>query len=134
MGRERRNRGKLLTGILALLPVAAGVWITGGCGLWGSNGKSSGRAATQHAKPQPAIPVTFEIVRLSDFPVYLDGLGTVQPYDTVTVRSRVDGEVVKVAFRQGKMVKRGDVLVQIDPRPFEAALAQAQEPLRTDAD
>ena len=61
----------------------------------------------------------------ADFPVYLNGLGTVQPYDTVTVRSRVDGQIIKVAFKQGRMVKEGDTLVQIDPRPYQAALDQA---------
>lgn len=79
----------------------------------------------QH-KPPPAVPVTAQTVATSDFPVYLDGLGTVQPYDTVTVRSRVDGQVVNVAFRQGQMVKKGDLLVQVDPRPFQATLEQAQ--------
>lgn len=74
----------------------------------------------------PAVPVTTQVVQQSDFPVYLNGLGTVQPYDTVTVRSRVDGQVIKVAFRQGQMVKEGDLLVQIDPRPYQAALDQAQ--------
>ena len=74
----------------------------------------------------PAVPVTTQVVQQSDFPVYLNSLGTVQPYDTVTVRSRVDGQVIKVAFRQGQMVKEGDLLVQIDPRPYQAALDQAQ--------
>ena len=73
----------------------------------------------------PAIPVTVAPAKLADFPVYLNGLGTVEPFDTVTVRSRVDGEVVKVAFKQGQMVKEGDILVQIDPRPYQAALDQA---------
>jgi multidrug efflux system membrane fusion protein len=77
-------------------------------------------------KQPPAIPVTAETVQSSNFPVYLNGLGTVQPYDTVTVRSRVDGQVIKVGFHQGQMVKEGDVLVQIDPRPYQAALEQAQ--------
>ena len=72
-----------------------------------------------------AIPVTVAQVKTADFPVYLHGLGTVQPYVTVTVRSRVDGEVIKVAFKQGQMVKEGDLLVQIDPRPYQAALDQA---------
>ncbi len=72
------------------------------------------------------IPVTVHTVQNADFPVYLNGLGTVQPYNTVTVRSRVDGQVIKVGFRQGQMVNEGDLLVQIDPRPYQAALGQAQ--------
>jgi len=76
-------------------------------------------------KGPPPIPVTVAEAQKADFPVYLNGLGTVQPYDTVTVRSRVDGQIIKVAFRQGQMVKQGDLLVQIDPRPYQAALDQA---------
>ena len=55
----------------------------------------------------------------------MNGLGVVEPYQTVLVRSRVDGEVIKIAFKQGQMVKQGDVLVEIDPRPYQAALDQA---------
>jgi membrane fusion protein, multidrug efflux system len=73
----------------------------------------------------PPIPVTFSRVQLADFPVYLNGLGTVQAYNTVTVRSRVDGEITKIAFKEGQIVKEGDLLIQIDPRPFRAALDQA---------
>jgi RND family efflux transporter MFP subunit len=73
----------------------------------------------------PAIPVTVAKVKTGDFPVYLNGLGTVEPFVTVTVRSRLDGEVTKVTFKQGQMVKEGDLLVQIDPRPYQAALDQA---------
>jgi multidrug efflux system membrane fusion protein len=82
--------------------------------------------AKARTKGPAAIPVTIQRVQSSDFPVYLNGLGTVQPYDTVTVRSRVDGQVVKVNFRQGDFVNEGALLVQIDPRPFQAALDQAQ--------
>ena len=71
------------------------------------------------------IPVTVARVQKADFPVYLNGLGTVQPYRTVTVRSRIDGQIIKVAFKQGRMVKEGDTLVEIDPRPYQAALDQA---------
>ena len=77
------------------------------------------------AGPAP-VPVGVATVTSADFPVYLTGLGTVQPYQTVTVRSRVDGEVMKVGFKQGQMVKEGDLLVQIDPRPYQATLEQAQ--------
>ncbi len=72
--------------------------------------------------PPSAIPVTVATVQKADFPVYLNGLGTVEPYETVTVSSRVDGEIIKVAFKQGQMVNQGDVLVEIDPRPYQAAL------------
>jgi multidrug efflux system membrane fusion protein len=72
-----------------------------------------------------AIPVTYAQVKTADFPVYLNGLGTVEPYDTVTVSSRVDGEVTKIVFKQGQMVEQGDILAQIDPRPYQAALDQA---------
>jgi membrane fusion protein, multidrug efflux system len=72
-----------------------------------------------------AIPVTIAQAQTVDFPVYLNGLGTVEPYETVTVHSRVDGELTKVAFRQGQMVSEGDLLAQIDPRPYQAALDQA---------
>jgi multidrug efflux system membrane fusion protein len=82
-------------------------------------------AKTAAAKPPPAVPVTIAEVRKGDFPVYLNGLGTVQPFDTVLVRSRVDGEVVRVGFKQGQMVKEGDMLVEIDPRPYQAAYDQA---------
>jgi membrane fusion protein, multidrug efflux system len=82
------------------------------------------------ATPSPGvgsapIPVTIASGQTADFPVYLNGLGTVQPYRTVTVRSRVDGQIVKVDFRQGRMVQEGDILVEIDPRPYKAALDQA---------
>ena len=61
----------------------------------------------------------------ADFPVVLESLGQVQAYNTVLVRARVDGEIVKIAFKEGQIVKHGDLLAQIDPRPFQAALDQA---------
>jgi multidrug efflux system membrane fusion protein len=61
-----------------------------------------------------------------DVPVYVEGLGTVQAFNTVSVKTRVDGQIVKVFFREGQEVKTGDSLFQIDPRPFETAVQQAQ--------
>lgn len=61
----------------------------------------------------------------SDVPIYLTGLGSVQAFNTVTIRTRVDGEIQKIAFQEGQIVKQGDLLLQLDPRPFQAALDQA---------
>ena len=98
------------------------------CGYFGWRYFYSGAASSPAANSAPApkaIPVTVAQVKKADFPVYLSGLGAVQPYQTVLIRSRVDGQVTKIAFKQGQMVKIGDLLVQIDPRPYQAALDQA---------
>ena len=72
-----------------------------------------------------AVDVDVAHVKRADVPVYLDGLGTIQAFNTVTVTARVDGELQKIAFEEGKMVNKGDLLAQIDPRPFQAALELA---------
>jgi len=65
-------------------------------------------------------------VEKTDFPVYLTSLGTVQAFNTVVVRSRVDGQIDKIAFKEGQLVNQGDLLAEIDPRPYQAALDQAK--------
>jgi multidrug efflux system membrane fusion protein len=84
-------------------------------------------ACKQAAEPKapPAIAVDVASVERRDVPVYLEGLGTVQAFYTVTVTARVDGQIDKVAFKEGQDVKKGDLLVQIDPRPYQAALGVA---------
>jgi multidrug efflux system membrane fusion protein len=72
------------------------------------------------------IPASVATAKQQDFPVFLDSLGNVQAWNTVTVRTRVDGEIQKIAFDEGQFVKQGDLLAEIDPRPFQAALDQAQ--------
>jgi len=110
---------KGLAWLVVLVAVAGG-------GYWAYLHFSS-NATTAKAQVKAApIPVTTAVVRKADFPVYLTGLGTVEPYNTVTVSSRVDGEITKVFFRQGQMVKEGETLATIDPRPYQAALEQAQ--------
>jgi multidrug efflux system membrane fusion protein len=73
----------------------------------------------------PGVPVTAGTVAAADVPVFLNALGTVQAYNMVTIKSRVDGQIVKVAFNEGQDAKAGAPLIQIDPRPFQAALDQA---------
>jgi len=76
-------------------------------------------------KGPSAVPVDMVTVQRADVPVYLEGLGTVQAFYTVTITPRVDGQIEKVAFAEGQEVKQGTLLVQIDPRPYQAALDQA---------
>ena len=82
--------------------------------------------AKKAAARKPAVPVTIAAVEKADFPVYLTGLGTVQGFNTVQVRTRVDGQIDKIAFQEGQLVKEGDLLAEIDPRPFQATLDQAK--------
>jgi membrane fusion protein, multidrug efflux system len=84
------------------------------------------KAAQQAAAARrPAIPVSTVKIEKADFPVYLTGLGTVQGFNTVQVRTRVDGQIDKIAFTEGQIVKEGDLLAEIDPRPYQAAYDQA---------
>ena len=95
---------------------------------WQQYHRADQAAAANNAQKAARNPVRVTIapVEKTDFPVYLTGLGTVQGFNTVLVRTRVDGQIDKVAFKEGQMVKAGDLLVEIDPRPFQAALDQAK--------
>jgi multidrug efflux system membrane fusion protein len=103
----------------------AGGFVLAGMGLaaWHWLGEP---AAAQAPPPAPAaIPVQAATASKADLPIYETGLGNVQAFNTVTVKVRVDGELQKVDFTEGQMVQAGDLLAQIDPRPFQAALDQA---------
>ncbi len=93
--------------------------------VWWHNFGGNGPQATAQT-PAPSIPVTAGTVVARDVPVLLNGIGTVQAYNMVSVKTRVDGQIVKVDFREGQEVKEGEPLFQIDPRPYQAALEQAQ--------
>lgn len=93
--------------------------------LWRLNHGTEVPAAAAQT-PAPGVPVTAGTVTAQDVPVFLHGIGTVQAYNMVAVKSRVDGQIVKVDFKEGQDIKTGDPLFQIDPRPFQAALEQAQ--------
>ena len=80
----------------------------------------------------PPVPIVEGRVLRKDTPLYLDGLGNVQGYNTVTVHSRVDGQLDKILFTEGQDVHAGDVLVKLDPKPFEASLEQAKAKKKQD--
>jgi len=90
-----------------------------------SSARGQGRGAGG-ADASRAIPVSVAPVQQRDIPVYLEGLGNVQAYYTVTIHSRVDGQLMQVHFREGQHIRQGDELALIDPRPYEVQVAQAE--------
>ena len=109
--------------VIAILLLAVGV------ALYLGTARGSIPFLTPAATPRPPpipVPVSATVAQRQDVPIYLTGLGTVQAYNSVLVKSRVDGQIVKINFSEGKDVRTGDVLVEIDPRPYQAALSQAQ--------
>jgi len=118
---------------IIVVALAAGAWY--GRSYWlpwlnSALGRSNGNGAA--ARPSRPVPVRTATVVKRDLDLYLNGLGTVTAFKTVTLKSRVDGELVKVAFTEGQMVKEGDLLAEIDPRPFEAELEQVEGTLAKD--
>jgi membrane fusion protein, multidrug efflux system len=106
--------------------VAIGILVIVALAGWTAYSYTGGtRAAPAAGAATPAVPVTPGVAEARDMPIYVRGIGAVQAYNTVTIKSRVDGQIVKVDFTEGQEVKAGDPLFEIDPRPFQAALAQA---------
>lgn len=123
-GGTRRTRR--VVGVVGIVLVAAGAL------TWFRlrPGESSAKAAAPAAAR--AIPVVAVASRTGDLPIHLDALGTVTAFNTVTIRTRVDGQLVKVGFAEGQVVHEGDVLAEIDGRTFEVQLAMAQGQLARD--
>src|SRR5437899_9442917 len=94
----------------------------------GASNRSKGGPGTGNF----VVPVVVATAQRGDLPVYFNGLGTVTAFNTVTVRSRVDGQLISVAFKEGQFIHEGDLLAQVDPRPFQVQLAQAQGQLAKD--
>ena len=120
----RKNRARLVWVVLAALVVVAAWWLLSDAKNNASKGPPAGFV--------PMVPVKTEVARIEDLDIYLKGLGTVTAFNTVTVRSRVQGEIISVQFKEGEQVKAGDLLAQIDPRSFQVSLNQALGVLQQD--
>jgi multidrug efflux system membrane fusion protein len=106
--------------IVAILAVLVAVFLV-------ARHKTNSSNASKAAVPAPrAVPVTTATATKGDIGVYISALGSVTPVYTVSVTSRVQGQIMTVAYREGQMVRRGDLLLEIDPRPYHAALTQAE--------
>jgi multidrug efflux system membrane fusion protein len=119
--------------VLSLVAIAA----IGG-GVWFARGRGNGTSAAGGPAPSGSspldrpVPVVVVTAERRDVPVYIEGLGTVTPLATVSVRSQIEGRLDRVTFVEGQSVKKGDLLAVIDPRPFSIQLAQAEAAIARD--
>jgi multidrug efflux system membrane fusion protein len=122
-GEPPRRRWRWILGVVVL--GMAAYWVLARPAGKKPSAEQPGRGAGQAAASR-AIPVVAATARTGNMGVYLTGLGTVTALNTVTVRSRVDGQLLRVLFREGELVRKGDLLAEIDPRPFQVQLTQAE--------
>jgi multidrug efflux system membrane fusion protein len=123
--RPRRHRARWILAALIPAAIVTGIFIH-------SRRAQESRARSQASAKPPALMISTATAQKGDIGVYVRALGVVTPVNTVAVKSRVDGQLVKVNYQEGQQVKAGDELVEIDPAPFQAALAQAEGQLARD--
>src|SRR6266540_3898037 len=122
------HRGRTRLWLLLLAAGAGG----GGWMYEQSQARRADAVRQQARSAAPSVPVAVASARVGNIPVYLSGLGSVTPLNTITVKTRLDGQLTRVAFKEGQFVRQGDLLAEIDPRPYEVQLAQAQAQLARD--
>jgi multidrug efflux system membrane fusion protein len=124
----RTHRGRWIVIAVVVIAVVLAAWF-----WFGRGAADPAKAGRGKGDPNArAVPVVAAPARKGNIEVYIDALGTATPRNTVVVRARVDGQLVSVAFKEGQDVKAGDLLAQIDPRPFEVMLTQANGQMARD--
>lgn len=118
-----RRPALIVLALLLLGGAGAGAWYWARSGDAAPAPQAAGRAGGRGGGGP--VPVTAAAAARQDVPIVLDAIGTVQAFNTITVRAQVDGQLVEIAFREGQEVKQGDLLARIDPRAYQAALDQA---------
>lgn len=135
LGHRWSKRWVVIISILCLVVGGSAIWYAGshrGDSATTVNNRDAGKPGGSSSSLPPATPVVVAPVRQGDLDIYLFAIGTVTPLNVAVVRPRVDGQIISIAFKEGQLVQKGDLLAQIDPRPFNMQLTLAAGQLARD--